>query len=173
MNKIRAIVSILAVAAASGCAMPMTPGQFRSFATAHTTLMKTATFTVDRPFVNVARTLRVESGRCLDKRVNLTFMEPGMYGTEVQGTSTNVYHSTWRVLPTGAELAVQMLQVDADYVQKIPKRGPYELVADIRRLGPRKTHVHVYYDRFGADLIFTTVTGWATGKNTGCPDLTR
>jgi hypothetical protein len=49
----------------------------------------------------------------------------------------------------------------------------YYLVADAAPLDRNRTKVEIYAPSIGADTLVRAVTGWATGENVGCPDLTK
>ena len=56
---------------------------------------------------------------------------------------------------------------------KVPEGGMYYLVADAAPLDRNRTKVKIYAPSIGADTLVRAVTGWATGENVGCPDLTK
>jgi len=56
---------------------------------------------------------------------------------------------------------------------KEPPGGYYTFVADATPLGSTTTRVDFYGHSMSGDVLPKAVTGWATGQNLGCPDLTK
>ena len=54
-----------------------------------------------------------------------------------------------------------------------PEGGSYFLVAEVTPLGPGRSKIDITGTRVGADELIRAVTGWATGQDLGCPDMTK
>ena len=92
-------------------------------------------------------------------------------GTTVDMTS--VYKTTVVVTDKKAELHVQRHYGAANMGSDEPPGGYYTFVADATPLGSTTTRVDFYGHSMSADVLPKAVTGWATGQNLGCPDMTK
>jgi hypothetical protein len=54
-----------------------------------------------------------------------------------------------------------------------PAGGDYFIVADATPLDRNRTRVDIYAPKMGSTTIVRAITGWATGENVGCPDMTK
>jgi hypothetical protein len=54
-----------------------------------------------------------------------------------------------------------------------PEGGSFFLIAEATALGPGRSKIDIYGTKVGADELIRAVTGWATGQNLGCPDMTK
>jgi hypothetical protein len=56
---------------------------------------------------------------------------------------------------------------------KAPEGGDYYVVADATPLDRNRTRIDIYRPSIGANTLVRAITGWATGENVGCPDMTK
>ena len=169
---LRFIPTILIVALVSGCGTaPKTAEEFRQMAPS-SSFVKLEQFEVNRPFRQVAQTFRQRSEACL--RVRVTTTSSGGYRS---GPSTfkQDYLPTARITRDRAELHVQQ-HIEGTNLIKVheePTGGYYLLVADAFPAGRNRTRIDLYRPTIGHDVLIKSIRGWATGKNLGCPDLTK
>ena len=168
----RAAFACAALAMAAGCAVnyPQTAQEFREQIPGATFGQK-KTFEARRPFREVAKTFRTKGPECL----NVSVRTVSQTGTSYQSYVTT-YKPTVLVEPRRAELHVQQHYRGGGIIipGKEPEGGLYLLVADATPLdGGRRTRIDIYGPTHGADTLIRAVTGWATGENVGCPDLTQ
>ena len=168
--KNRAIKAGLAVLL-SGCAMhyPQTAEEFRQAAPG-AFMAKVQTFEANRPFRDVARTFKAKAPECLSVSVRTV----SQTGTSYQNYLTT-YKPTVLVTERKAELHVQRHYQGGGIIVpgKEPPGGLYMLVADATPLDKGRTRIDIYGPSRGADTLIRAVTGWATGQNLGCPDMTK
>jgi hypothetical protein len=58
-------------------------------------------------------------------------------------------------------------------VTKEPEGGYYLLVADAYPIDAKRSRIEIFGPSKGHDVLTRAIMGWATGKNLGCPDLTK
>jgi len=150
------------IATLLGCANPQTADEFRKSYNG-----PAATVGLDRPLRDVAATFQSRAPECLSVTVRSTIPGP-TYQVVDTAYTPKVVVSTKRV-----ELYVQMR-----YVRGVltsvgePEGGYYMLVADVYPVDPK----HSRMEMFGSDndhVLGRAITDWATGKNLGCPDMTK
>jgi hypothetical protein len=54
-----------------------------------------------------------------------------------------------------------------------PPKGHFVMVVDAIPLSAKKTRIDIYRPSKGVDVIVRAIKGWASGKNLGCPDMTK
>lgn len=154
----------------SGCAThhPQTAEEFRK-AVPGAFMAKVETFEVNRPFRDVAKTFQQKAPECLNVRVRTTSQTRMSYQVIVAR-----YKPTVVVTGERAELHVQQHhEAGVLNVTKEPDGGYYLLVTDAYPLGKNRTRVQMYRPSMGHDVLIKAIKGWASGKNVGCPDLTK
>jgi hypothetical protein len=159
-----------ALAALAACAhIPQNAQEFRDEAPGATFGQK-QTFEAKRPFREVAKTFQARAPECLNVSVRTVSHSPGSY----QNILTT-YKPTVLVDSKKAELHVQRHYQGGGIIipGKEPEGGLYMLVADATPIDRNHTRIDVYAPTMGADTLIRAVTGWATGENVGCPDMTR
>ena len=157
--RMKNFAAIYAAASLVGCAaVPVTSTEFRDSVRQEGRYIDS--FVANRPFGDVARTVRRMSDECLN--FSLTIKENGIVKKPWAYANT-----TFSTSPQRAELNFQ---------RKIPgqigtyhEKGMYYLVADMVPAGPGKTKVDVYYWDDVA-VAAKAIRGWATGDMLGCPD---
>lgn len=117
----------------------------------------------------MAKTFQAKAPECLDVKVRLV---------ERSATSSSniltTYKPTVLVGAEKAELHVQRtMQGNVITPGKVPEGGLYYLVADATPIDRGRTRIDIYAPSIGADTLVRAVSGWATGENVGCPDLTK
>jgi hypothetical protein len=155
----------------TGCAtqFPQTAEEFRQQVPG-AVMGKVQTFEVNRPFREVARTFQAKAPECLNVSVRAVEQGSGSYYSKVVTT----YKPTVVVGESKAELHVQRhFQGNVMIPGKEPEGGLYTLVADATPLDQARTRIDIYAPSHGVDVLVKAVTGWATGQNLGCPDLTK
>lgn len=167
-----AIIPILLLATAvSGCVKPpKTAEGFRQMAP-KSSFLKVEKFTVNRSYRQVAGDWRRRSDACL--RVRVTTKSSGYRQgpmTFKQDYLPTVVNGKGR-----AELHIQQHVEGTNLIKvyKEPTGGNFLLIADAYPAGRNKTRIELFRPTMGYDVLAKAVRGWATGKNLGCPDLTK
>lgn len=163
-------IAIFAGVLLAGCATrhPQTADEFRR-AVPGAAFMKTETFEVNRAFSDVARTFKRKAGECL----NLTIRTTSTTRTSHQVIDT-AYKPTVIITKQRAELHVQQ-----DYksgvlvVGQPPKGGFYLLITDAYPVSRQRTRIEMFMPSIGHKVLIEAIKGWASGKNLGCPDMTK
>ncbi len=104
------------------------------------------------------------------------FLDAKGRGDSTRGLFTilTTYKPTVLVSEKRAELHVQRsLKGNVIVPGKPPEGGDYFLVADATPLDRNRTRIDIYAPSIGANTLIRAVTGWATGENVGCPDMTK
>ena len=153
----------------SGCVShPQTAEEFRQ-AVPGAFLATVETFEVERPFSQVADTFQKMAPQCLNKTIKTTSKTYQSYQVIV-----TTYKPTVVVNEKRAELHVQQHHEKGVLnVSKEPKGGYYLMVADAQPINSKKTRIDFYRPSMGFGPMVKAIKGWATGKNVGCPDLTK
>ena len=147
---------------------PQTAEEFRK-AVPGARFAKTETFEVNRDFRDVAKTFQKRAHECLNVTVRTTSRTSSSYQVIVTDYKPTVVVNAQR-----AELHVQ--QHHKQGVMKVaqePEGGYYLLVADAYPVGKKKTRVQWYGPSIGFEPLIQAVKNWASGKNLGCPDMTK
>jgi hypothetical protein len=126
-------------------------------------------FEANRPFREVAKTFQAKAPECLNVSVRTVSQSATSYQNILE-----IYKPTVIVGAQKAELHVQRHYQSGVIVPgKEPEGGLYFLVADATPLDRNRTRIDIYAPTRGANSMIRAVTGWATGENVGCPDLTK
>ncbi len=171
MKHLYLIISLTIIALLSGClatSKPMTASEFRA-AVPGAFMAKKESYEVGQSFEQVAARFKKMAPKCLDVTIKSTSRTSTSYQVIV-----TEYRPTVIVGKTRAELHVQ--QHHAQGVMKIgeePEGGYYLMVFDAIKLGRNKTRIDYYGPSRGFDTMVKAIKGWASGKNVGCPDLTK
>jgi hypothetical protein len=167
MKKIFAVLGGAAILAGCG-QMPQTAQEFREqIPGAFMGQMKT--FEVDRPYREVSRTFQTKAPECLNVSVRTVEQGGGSYSNIL-----TTYKPTVVVGDKRTELHLQRhFQGNVIIPGKEPEGGLYSLVVDAAPLDRNRTKVDIYGPTRGLDAVIKAVTGWATGQNVGCPDMTK
>jgi hypothetical protein len=159
-----------AMALVSACAVqhPQNADEFRQFVPT-SSFARIQTFEANRPFREVAKTFRTKAPECLNVAVRTV---------ERSSTSSinvlTTYKPTVLVGERKAELHVQRsLKGNVIVPGKPPEGGDYFVVADATPLDRSHTRIDIYAPKMGSSTIVRAITGWATGENVGCPDMTK
>ena len=138
----------------------MAPGAF---------LVKVETHEVNRSVREIGATFRARASECLNMRVTTTSQTQGSYQVIV-----SAYKPTVVVTDQRAELHLQRHHEKGVLaVTKEPDGGYYLMVADATPVDAKKSRLQIIGPSKGYDVIYTAIIGWATGKNLGCPDLSK
>jgi hypothetical protein len=153
----------------AGCAQqPQTAQEFRE-AIPGAFMAKVQTFEAKRPLRDVAKTFQARAPECL----NVSVRSVSQSSTSYQNILT-VYKATVVSNPQKAELHLQRDFKSGVLVPgKVPPGGLYMLVADATPVDKGTTRIDVYGPSRGTDTLIRAITGWATGENLGCPDMTK
>ncbi len=154
----------------SGCLapMPQTADEFRR-AVPGALSAKVETFEVNRNFIRVVNTFKKKAPKCLNQRIRTESRTNNSYQVLVAKWNPTVVISKDRV----------SLHLQRHYEQGVmnirqePEGGYYLLVVDAYPIGLNKTRVELYRPAIGFKHLIAAIKGWASGKNTGCPDLTK
>jgi hypothetical protein len=130
---------------------------------------KVQTFEAKRPLRDVAKTFQARAPDCL----NVSVRSVSQSSTSYQNILT-VYKATVVSNPQKAELHLQRDFKSGVLVPgKVPPGGLYMLVADATPIDKSRTRIDIYGPSVGVDTLVRALTGWATGENLGCPDMTK
>jgi hypothetical protein len=158
------------IAALAACAVqhPQNAEEFRQYVPG-ATFGKVQSFEANRAFRDVAKTFQAKAPECLNIAVRTV---------ETSSTSNinvlTTYKPTVVVSEKRAELHVQRsLKGNVIVPGKPPKGGDYFVVADATPLERNRTRIDIYSLSMGATALVRAITGWATGENVGCPDMTK
>jgi hypothetical protein len=156
--KIKNIAAVFVAVSLTGCVVPLTPAEFREAVKKEGSY--TDSFTANRPYGEVTRTMKRMSDECLN--FSLAIKENGIVKKPWAYANT-----TFIASPKQAELHFQ--RKVPGQIGTIPEKGMYYLVADMTPLGAAKTQVDVYYWD-DVEVAAKAIRGWATGDMLGCPD---
>lgn len=171
MNR-HTFISLLLVVLATGCAMGPTPQnaeEQRNYVRKGLFGSAFETYSVNRPYYKVVKTLKVNTKKCLNKKIKVKTCGGSTSGCRTQITT---YTPTFIQGRKKSELHVQVVESNVRRISgKAPKGGLHIAVIDIIRLGKKKTQISVYTldRRFRA--IPVAVKRWVKDTNLGCPDL--
>src|SRR5262245_63136501 len=155
--------SVLAAAVLGGCASPQTADEFRQ------TKTKVDAHEVNRPLREVAATLRSRAPECLNATVRRTIPGPTYQVIDV------AYKPKVVVTDRKAELHLQMRYVRGVLTTvNEPEDGYYVLVADVYAVDSKHSRAEMFASGMGGyDPVVRAINGWITGKNLGCPDMSK
>ena len=167
----RKIAALAACALATGCAVnfPQNAQEFREQIPGATFGQK-KTFEAKRSFREVARTFQARAPECLSVSVRTVSQS----ATSYQNILTT-YKPTVVVGAQKAEIHVQRHYQGGGVIipGKEPEGGLYVVVADATPIDRSRTRIDIYGPTRGADAIIRAISGWASGENVGCPDMTK
>ncbi|MCW9023480.1 MAG: hypothetical protein OQK73_02245 [Gammaproteobacteria bacterium] len=168
LRKIVLISSLMALLPACAIQHPQNADEFRQ--AAPTAFMaRVESFTVDRPFKDVANSFKEKAPKCLNVRVKTTSRTSTSYQVIVTRFTPTV-----KVTKKRAELHVQQQHEQGVMnVSKVPDGGYYLMIADAYPLANNKTMIEMFRPSMGFDPIVNAIKDWANGKTEGCPDLTK
>jgi hypothetical protein len=147
---------------------PQNAEEFRQFVPT-SSFAKVQSFEANRPFREVAKTFQAKAPECLNVAVR----------SRETSATTNInvvttYKPTVVVTEKKAELHVQRsFKGNVIVPGKVPEGGDYFIVADATPLDRHRTRIDIYAPTMGTSTITRAITGWATGENVGCPDMTK
>lgn len=169
MNKYLLAI-LVALLLSSGCSIkhPQSADEFRKGVP--TAFMgEKSTYDVNRSYSKVADTFKKYAKKCLDVRIKSVSQTSTSYQVIV-----TKFNPTLIVGNSKLELHVQQLHEQGVMnVSQVPEGGYYYLVADAYSVGKSKTRVDIYGASIGNETLKAAIKGWATGKNMGCPDMTK
>jgi hypothetical protein len=167
---VRRIAVLAACALAAGCVnFPQNAQEFREQIPGAAFGQK-KTFEAKRGFRDVAKTFQAKAPECL----NVSVRTISQTSTSYQNILTT-YKPTVLVKTDKAEIHVQRHYQGGGVIipGKEPEGGLYVVVADATPIDRSRTRIDIYGPTRGADAIIHAITGWATGENVGCPDMTK
>lgn len=124
---------------------------------------------VNRSLREIGATFRARATECLNMRVTTTSQSPGSYQVIV-----SAYRPTVVVTDERVELHLQRHhEKGVIAVTKEPEGGYYLMVADAYLVDAKRSRIQIIGPSKGYDVIYQAIMGWATGKNLGCPDLSK
>lgn len=122
-----------------------------------------------RSVAEIGATFRKMAPQCLDVRIRTEERSNTSYHVTVTH-----YKPTVIVTPQKAELHVQMeFEKGVITPGKVPPGGSYLMVIDVTPAGNGKSKAVFYRPSMGYGAMVKGITGWVTGENIGCPDLTK
>jgi hypothetical protein len=168
MRKSTAFAALGLLAAACAQNYPQNAAEFRE-AIPGAFMAKVQTFEAKRPLRDVAKTFQARAPDCL----NVSVRSVSQSSTSYQNILT-VYKATVVSHPHKAELHLQRDFKSGVLVPgKVPPGGLYMLVADATPIDKSRTRIDIYGPSVGTDTLVRAISGWATGENLGCPDMTK
>lgn len=153
--KIRNLAAVGVAACLTGCAIPLTSDEFRAAVREEGSYMDS--FTANRPFGEVTRTVKKMSDECLN------FTMSGGPRKKPWGYANTTFIASAKQ----AELRFQ--RKIPGQIGTYPEKGMYFLVADLTPAGAGKTKVDLHYWE-DAEPAAKAIRGWAAGDILGCPD---
>lgn len=170
MKRIIILTTLALTAIVSGC-VTSHPQNARDFRTAvpGAFMAKVEKYEVAQPYSKVAARFKKMAPKCLNVSIKTTSQTRQSYQVIVTD-----YKPTVVVGKNRAELHVQ--QHHAKGVMKVTKEpagGYYLMVFDAIKAGKNKTRIEYYGPSMGHETMIKAIKGWASGKNVGCPDLTK
>ena len=159
-----------AVVLLAGCVTqhPQNAEEFRKMAPG-AFMIKVETHEINRSVRDIGATFRKRAPDCLNMRVTMTEQGPGSYHVVV-----TAYKPTVVVTDERAELHLQQHhERGVIAVTKMPEGGYYLFVADAYPVDAKRSRLQIIGPSKGYDMVHRAIIGWATGKNLGCPDLTK
>jgi len=159
--RVPVLSTLLSVLMLGGCATPQSADEFR-----HTT--KAEAREVNRPLREVAATLRSRAPECLSATIRRTVPGPTFQVIDV------AYKPKVVVSERKVELHLQMRYVRgvATTINE-PEGGYYVLVADVYAVDPKHSRAEMFAPSSGYEPVIRAINGWVTGKDVGCPDMTK
>lgn len=162
-----AVLGAAALLAACG-QMPQSAQEFRDQVPG-AFMGQVKSFEVDRSYNAVSKTFQAKAPECLTVAVRTTERSSTSY-MNVLAT----YKPTVIVGDRRTELHLQRhYEGNVIVPGKEPEGGHYALVADVTPLPGNRAKVDIYGPSRGLDAVTKAITGWATGQNVGCPDMTK
>ena len=154
----------------AACAVqhPQNAEEFRQYVPT-SSFAKVQTFEANRPLREVAKTFQAKAPECLNVAVR----------SRETSATTNInivttYKPTVVVTEKKAELHVQRsFKGNVIVPGKPPEGGDYYVVADATPIDRNRTRIDIYAPTMGTGTIVRAISGWATGENVGCPDMTK
>ena len=161
---------IAAAVLLSGCVSqhPQNAEEFRRMAPG-AFMVKVETHEINRSMRQIGDTFQKRAPECLNMRVRTTSQTTGSYQVIV-----SLYKPTVVVTGERAELHLQRHhEAGVMRVTKEPEGGYYLMVADAYPVDAKRSRLQIIGPSKGYDVIWRAILGWATGKDLGCPDLTK
>jgi hypothetical protein len=124
------------------------------------------TFTVERSFDEVYRTLEARTTPCLDVKVERT-----AYVGYTEHSSSDYNPMLKRVGRDLAEFTLQVVHNPRGVGHTPPPGGLYVMAVDVKRAGASRTEVVLYRPVMGFKNIAKSLIEWAEGSDTDCPKL--
>jgi hypothetical protein len=165
-----AVSLVAAVVFLGGCVTqhPQNAEEFRKMAPG-AFLVKVETHEINRSMRQIGETFQRRAPECLNMRVRTTSQTSGSYQVIV-----SLYRPTVVVTSERAELHLQRHhEAGVMRVTKEPEGGYYLMVADAYPVDAKRSRLQIIGPSKGYDVIWRAILGWATGKELGCPDLTK
>ena len=160
----RILVPLAALVAGCSVNYPQTAEEYRQQVPT-ATFGKVQTFEAKRSYRDVARTFQAKAPECLNVAVRTV---------ERGSSTTRTLKPTVLVNEKKTELHIQQTWSGNVIVPgKVPEGGMYYIVADATPIDRGRTRIDIYGPSMGADTLVRAITGWATGENVGCPDMTK
>lgn len=173
--KTTTIFSLLTIMLLStGCATKQAQNaqEFRKMAPANS-YGKHEAFNINNSYSRAVRNFKRRAYKCLNKKVVLTTRDRNT-GARM-GEQTLTYTATLKVGKTRTELSIQQnVSGDGMIMGKVPRKGMFIFLADLRKSGKNKSRLDVYRITYrGTNGMVSAVKNWASGKSLACPDLTK
>ena len=167
---LRLMFTAIVITLLTGCVghMPQSADEFRKELPG-AFLGEVEKFDVERSVTAIGKTFQKMAPKCLDVRIKSTSQS----STSYQVTVTK-WNPTVKVTKQRAELHIQQHHEQGVMnVYKAPPGGYYMMVVDATPTGKNKSQVTMYRSSIGNEALIKAIKSWASGKNLGCPDLTK
>lgn len=147
--------------------VPQTREEFVSAVKSGARGVRMETFTLDRPFEEVYRTLEARCSPCLDVMVKRS----GMVGGTMEVSSSDYNPTLRRVSADRAEFSLQVVHRPRGVGEITGPGGLYLMAADVKRAGAKTTEVTLYRPSMGYKDIYRSFMAWAGGQSDDCPKI--
>jgi len=170
MIRLTLLLSLSLMTLLTGCSLkqPQSADEFR-LAAPTAFLAKKESYVVNRPYSKVSKAFKKQAPKCLSARIRTESRTNTSYQVIV-----TKYNPTVKVTKGRTELHLQQMhEQGVMHVSEVPKKGYFLMVVDAVPVSKNKTRIDYYGPSMSVDNITKAIKGWATGKNMGCPDLTK
>lgn len=122
-----------------------------------------------RSLAEITATFKKMAPQCLNVKIRTEERSGSSYHVVVTNYKPTVIAGAQKV-----ELHVQMTHETGVITPgKVPPGGLYLMVIDVTPMASGKSKAVFYRPSIGYGTMVKAITGWVTGENVGCPDLTK
>lgn len=151
----------------SGCftTTPQSREEFKRWNKEHTSMGLHESYTVNRPFEEVAASLQKKWLQCYDVSATTRRTSGGM----TTSNYTDTLHPRFKKIDKShMELTLQVTTTGMIMLNKVPEGGDYIVALDLRRASRNKTDFTWYSYSWGQKEALERSKAWAEGKDAPC-----